>query len=115
MNRSGVAALGIVGVVTAAIVGFVLWDEAKDSKRRTAEAAVVGFAATPQEWDEGGDDGIQKGHTLTFSWVDAASGVHTQTMERITWYDPGKAYHVCYNPQDPADHKLYPADHACGS
>ena len=115
MSRNGVAVFGTVIVVTAAIVAFVLWDEAKDSKRRTAEAAVVGFAATPQEWDEGGDDGIQKGHVLTFSWVDGADGVHTETMERITWYDEEKRYHVCYNPQDATDYKLYPADHACGS
>lgn len=105
-----------VVVITAAIIGFVLWDEGKSSARRTAEAAVIGFAATPVTWWDSGDQRDVKGHTLTFSWVDAANVPHTQTMEQITWYDPARSYKVCYNPEEPArDWKLYPAGHVCGS
>lgn len=115
MNRNFVVAIGAVAVITAAIIGFVLWDEARRSERLTDEAPAIGFVATPVAWDEGGDDGRQTGHTLTFAWVDAADRVHPQTMERITWYDEDKTYKVCYNPADASDWKLYPSEHVCGS
>lgn len=105
--------IGIVGAITAGIVFFVMNDAAADSKRQSAEAPVIGFVATRARWHDGDD--YQDGHTLTFSFVDAANGVHAHTMEEITWYDPAKTYKVCYNPQDPSDRKLYPADHVCGS
>lgn len=105
--------LGLVGLITAGIVVFVMKDEAARSKRLTAETQAVGFVATPVRWFDGEDN--QEGHTLTFAWVDAAGGVHPQTMEEITWYDPARTYKVCYNPQDPKDWKLYPSDHVCGS
>lgn len=105
--------LVILGVITAGIVTFVLRDEAARSKRLTRETPAVGFVATPVKWWDGDDH--QEGHTLTFEWVDAAGGVHPQTMEEISWYDSAKGYKVCYNPQDAADWKLYPADHVCGS
>lgn len=102
--------------ITGAIVAFVLWDEGKASKRRTAQAEVIGFAATPVSWWDGSDERREEGHTLTFSWVDAGNQPHTRTLERITWYDPERGYKVCYNPQDPAgDWKLYNAAHVCGS
>jgi hypothetical protein len=105
--------IGIVGAITAGIVIFVMKDAAGDSKRQSAQAPAIGFVATPARWHDGDD--YQDGHTLTFSFVDAANGVHAHTMEEITWYDPAKTYKVCYNPQDPKDWKLYSADHACGS
>lgn len=105
--------LGIVAAITGAIVFFVIRDSAAASKRQTAEAPVVGFAATPVRWWDGEEN--QEGHTLTFAFVDAANGVHTKTMEEVTWYDPAKTYKVCYNPQDPEDWKLYSSDHVCGS
>ena len=105
--------LGLVAVMTAGIVTFVLRDEAASSKRRTAEAPAVGFTATPVRWSDG--DRNQEGHTLTFAWVDAANAVHGKTLEEITWYRPEQTYKVCYNPQDTEDWKLYPSDHVCGS
>lgn len=111
--RQYLIVLGIVAAITAAIVVFVMKDSAGDSKRQTAEAPVIGFVATPARWTDGEDS--EEGHTLTFSFVDAANGVHAHTMEQITWYDPAKSYKVCYNPQDPKDWKLYAQDHACGS
>ncbi|HEX6373763.1 MAG TPA: hypothetical protein VF006_32850 [Longimicrobium sp.] len=105
--------VGLVGTITAGIVLFVMKDNAAASKRQSEEAPAIGFVATPTRWHDGEDD--QEGHTLTFSFVDAATGVHAHTMEEITWYDPAKRYKVCYNPQDPKDWKLYSADHACGS
>jgi hypothetical protein len=106
-------AIGLVGALTAAIVGYVMYDSGKDSGRQTAEAAVVGFAATPVTWFDGEED--QEGHTLTYAWVDGANQVHTETQTEVSWYDPDHTYKVCYNPSDPADRKLYPADHVCGS
>lgn len=105
--------LGIVGAITAGIVFFVLKGSAADSKRQSAEAPAIGFVATPTRWNDGDDD--QDGHTLTFSFVDATNGVHAQTMEQVSWYDPATTYKVCYNPQDAKDWKLYPAEHVCGS
>lgn len=105
--------IGIVGAITGGIVFFVMKGSAADSKRQTAEAPPIGFVATPARWHDGEDD--QDGHTLTFSFVDAANGVHAHTMEQIAWYDPAMTYKVCYNPQDPKDWKLYSSDHACGS
>jgi hypothetical protein len=104
--------LGLVGAITAAIVIVVLKDSAADSKRQSAEAPAIGFVATPTRWHDGDD--YQDGHTLTFSFVDAANGVHAHTMEQIAWYKPETSYKVCYNPQDADDWKLYPSDHACG-
>jgi hypothetical protein len=111
--RQYLIVIGIVGVITAGIVFFVMKDSAADSKRQTAEAPAIGFVATPTRWHDGEEN--QEGHTLTFSFVDANNGVHAHTMEEITWYDPAKSYKVCYNPQDPNDWKLYSSDHACGS
>jgi hypothetical protein len=113
MNRQFGIALVLIAALTAGIVGFVLRDEAARSKRLTQETPAVGFVATPAKWWDGDEN--QEGHTLTFAWVDAAGGVHAQTMEEISWYDAGTTYKVCYNPQDVADWKLYPADHVCGS
>lgn len=106
-------AMGLVAVLTAGIVGFVLKENAAASKRQTAEAAAVGFVATPATWYDGEDN--QEGHTLTYAWVDGGNGVHAETVKEITWYDPAEQYKVCYNPKDPADRKLYPAGHVCGS
>jgi hypothetical protein len=105
--------IGIVAAIVGAIVIFVMRDSAAASKRQTAEAAAVGFVATPVKWFDGDDH--QEGHTLTYAWVDGANAVHPESMEEISWYDPAKSYKVCYNPQDPSDRKLYPADHVCGS
>lgn len=108
-----VIVIGIVGVLTAGIVTWVMRESAAASKRQTAEAQAVGFVATPARWWDGEEN--QEGHTLTYAWVDGANAVHTESAEEITWYDAGKTYKVCYNPQDPTDRKLYPADHVCGS
>ncbi|HST61723.1 MAG TPA: DUF3592 domain-containing protein [Longimicrobium sp.] len=105
--------IGLVAVITAGIVGFVMRESAAASKRQTAEAQAVGFVATPVKWFDGDDH--QEGHTLTYAWVDGANAVHTETAKEISWYDPSTGYKVCYNPQDPADRKLYPAGHVCGS
>jgi hypothetical protein len=105
--------IGLIGVLTAGIVVFVLKDSAADSRRQTAEAQAVGFVATPVKWFDGDDN--QEGHTLTYAWVDSANSVHAESAEEITWYDSSTTYKVCYNPQDPADRKLYPSDHVCGS
>jgi hypothetical protein len=104
--------IAIVGVITAGIILFVMKDSAAASARQSAEAPVIGFVATPTRWSDGDD--TQEGHTLTFSFVDAANGVHAHTMNEITWYDPAKTYKVCYNPEDPNDWKLYSSDHVCG-
>lgn len=111
--RQYLIVIGLVGVITAGIVTFVVKESAAASKRQTAEAEAVGFVATPVKWFDGDDH--QEGHTLTYAWVDGANAVHSESAEEITWYDPSKRYKVCYNPQDPRDRKLYPADHVCGS
>ena len=105
--------IGLIAVITAGIVGFVLRGSAAASKRQTAEAQAVGFVATPVTWFDGDDH--QEGHTLTYAWVDGANAVHSESAKEITWYDSASRYKVCYNPQDPTDRKLYPADHVCGS
>jgi hypothetical protein len=106
----------VLGLIAAGVGGttvLVLRDAAGDSRRQTTEAQAIGFAATPVKWWNGDEN--EEGHTLTFSWVDAANGVHTETMKEIAWYHPDRTYKVCYNPADPADWKLYSSDHACGS
>lgn len=110
--------LGIIGLVvalTAGLIGLTFWNEARRSERLSAEAPAIGFAATATEWWDSGEEEHVSGHTLTFSFVDAASQPHTHTMEQITWYDPSASYKICYNPQDATDWKLYRADHVCGS
>lgn len=105
--------IGLVLAIAGGIVAFVMKDEAARSKRLTQETPAVGFVATPVKWWDGEEN--QEGHSLTFAWVDASGGVHPQTMEEISWYNPSSTYKVCYNPQDAADWKLYPSDHVCGS
>jgi len=105
--------LGLVGGITAAIVAWVLYDSAQDSRRQVAEAQAVGFVATPVTFFDG-DDQVD-GHTLTYAWVDGASTVHTETQKEVTWYRPEATYKVCYNPGDPSDRRLYSSDHVCGS
>lgn len=105
--------IGLVAVITGGIVTFVMRDADRASARQTQETQAIGFAATPARWWDGEEN--EEGHTLTFSWVDARNGVHAESMEEITWYDPQRTYKVCYDPADPADWKLYPSDHVCGS
>ena len=107
--------LAIVGAITGAIVVYVLRDEAATSKRLSAEAEAIGFVATPAKWYDSLDEENVEGHTLTFSFVDGANGVHAKTMEEVTWYDAERGYKVCYDPANSADFKLYRADHVCGS
>lgn len=109
------ATLGIVAAVTGAIVAVAMWSSARTSERLSAEAPAIGFVATPARWYDSSDEENVEGHTLTFSFVDAANGVHAETMEEVTWYDETRQYKVCYNPEDPADFRLYRAEHVCGS
>lgn len=113
--KSLIGAAGVVVAITAAIVGFVLWSESETSRRLSAEAPAIGFVATPATWYDSGDEREVEGHTLTFSFVDAANGVRAKTMERVTWYEEGREYKVCYDPADPDDFRLYRSDHPCGS
>lgn len=112
--KTYLAAILIVGAITAAIVGFVLWDNDRTSERLTSEARVIGFSALPVRWTDA-DDREVSGHTLTFAYLDASQRPHTRTVEQVTWYDPSKSYKVCYNPADPDDWKLYETSHVCGS
>lgn len=113
-DRTLLCTLGVVGVLTAGIVGFVLWDEGRDSQRRTVEAEAVGFAATPVKWYDSLDEENKEGHTLTYAYVGPDNQVFTRKLVEIEWYDAGTRYKVCYNPRDGNDSKLYPADHRCG-
>jgi hypothetical protein len=113
-TRTFVGVLGLVGVITAGIVGFVLWDEDRDSKRRTVEAEAVGFAATPAKWYDSIEEENREGHTLTYAYVGPNNQVFSRKIEEVEWYDSGKRYKVCYNPRDGNDSKLYPSDHVCG-
>jgi hypothetical protein len=112
-DKTLLGTLGLIGVITAGIVGFVLWDEDRDSKRRTVETEAVGLAATPVSWLDS-DDERREGHTLTYAYVGPNSQVFSRRIQEIEWYDSAKRYKVCYNPQDGNDSKLYPADHRCG-
>jgi hypothetical protein len=105
--------IAIVLVITGAIVWLVLWDEARTSKRLAQETEAIGLTALATEWRDS-DDRRVSGHTVTYAYT-AGEQVITRTLEQITWYDAGKAYKVCYNPADPNDSKLYPAEHVCGS
>jgi len=111
--KSYMIVLGLVAAITGGIVFFVLRDSQAASRRQTAEAEAIGFVATPATWFNGDEN--EEGHTLTFAFVDRQNNVHSRRMDEITWYDPAKKYKVCYNPADPRDHKLYTADHKCGS
>ncbi len=113
--KSLMGVLGVVGAITAAIVGFVLWDASETSRRLSAEAPAIGFVATPATWHDSGDERNVDGHTLTFSFVDAGNGVRAKTMEQVTWYDADRTYKVCYDPADPDDFELYRSEHVCGS
>ena len=101
-------------VITAVIAGGVLWEDARARKRLSAEAEPVGLVAAPVEWDDGPEDGMQDGHTLTFSWVDGQNQVHTETIEKVTWYDEANQYKVCYDPEHPDDWRFYPTTKQCG-
>jgi molybdenum cofactor biosynthesis enzyme len=111
--RQLVWSLLIVAVITAAIVRFVLWDERRTSQRLSQEAEAIGFTALPTQWYDSVDERNVSGHTLTYAYT-AGEQVITRTLEQITWYEPERKYKVCYNPADPNDSKLYPADHVCG-
>ena len=115
MKRPWLGVIGVVAVIAAAIVGFVLWEEGRASRRLSAEAPTIGFVATPTQWRDSGAERDVQGHTLTFSYLDAASNAYTRTMEQVTWYDPAKQYKVCYDPGNPDDWKLYESTHECGS
>jgi hypothetical protein len=55
------------------IVGFVLWDEARTSKRLSAEAEAVGFVATPDRWYDDSKERDVSGHTLTYAYTDGTT------------------------------------------
>ena len=100
-------------VITAGIIGFVLWDESRTSQRLSAETEAVGLEAVPTEWYDNSKERNVSGHTVTFAYA-VGEKVYPRTLEQITWFDPAAQYKVCYNPGDPEDSKLYPASHACG-
>ena len=100
--------------ITAAIIGGVFWSESRTSKRLAADTEAVGLVATPMEWYDSGEEETVQGHTLNYAYS-VGDQVFTRTLEQIDWYEPGTRYHVCYNPEDGNDSRLYPADHACGS
>lgn len=105
--------LGIAGL-TGGIVSLALWDADRTSKRLTAEAAAIGFTATPAEWWDSTEEENIQGHTLTFAYVGPGNRVYTRTMDQVEWYKPTHRYKVCYNPQDGDDWKLYTTEHVCG-
>jgi alkylated DNA repair dioxygenase AlkB len=111
--KSLLIVLGLVAAITGGIVFFVIRDSNAASRRQTAEAEAIGFVATPTSWWNGDEN--EEGHTLTFAFVDGQNNVHSKKLQEISWYDSTRKYKVCYNPTDPKDHKLYPADHECGS
>lgn len=113
-DRTLLGMLGLIGAITAGIVGFVMWDADRTSKRQTIEAEAVGFTATPAKWHDSVEEEDREGHTLTYAYVGPANAVFTRRLDRVEWYDAGRRYKVCYNPRDGEDSKLYPADHVCG-
>jgi hypothetical protein len=112
--KSYVWSIVAILAITAAIVGGVFWNESRTSKRLAADTEAVGLVATPTEWYDSGEEENVQGHTLTYAYS-AGDQVFTRTLEQIEWYDSTSRYHVCYNPEDAEDSRLYPADHACGS
>ena len=113
--KKWIGTIAAVALITAAILVGVFWSEGRTSRKLSAEAQPIGLAALPLQWYDSAEEEQVSGHTLTFSYVDAANGVHTETVERITWYDPSKRYKVCYDPEKPDDWKLYESTHECGS
>jgi YD repeat-containing protein len=110
-KKTLLVSLLLVAVITGAIVAFVLWDEARTSRRLSEEAEAIGLTGTPTKWQSG--DRNESGHTVTFAYT-AGDQVITKTLNEITWFKPEARYKVCYNPADPNDAKLYLADHRCG-
>ena len=106
--------IAVVLVLTALIVGGIFWSESRTSARLSAETEAVGLVAHPAEWYDSGEEANVTGHTLTYGYA-AGTAVFARTLNQITWYDPDTEYKVCYNPGDPADSRLYPVDHECGS
>lgn len=106
--------VGLVALLTGGIIGGVMWNADRTSKRLTAEAEAIGFVATPVKWWDSVDEENKEGHTLTFAYVGPGNKVFTRKMDQVEWYDSTTRYKVCYNPQDGEDWHLYPFDHVCG-
>jgi len=117
MASSGKIFAGTIALVlalTGAIVGAVMWNADRTSKRLTAEAEAIGLVAVPTKWWDSIDEENKEGHTLTFAYVGPGNKVFTRKMEEIEWYDSTRRYKVCYNPQNGEDWRLYTEDHRCG-
>ena len=100
--------------LTAAVVGGIFWSESRTSRRLSSDTEAVGLVATPTEWYDSGEEENVQGHTLTYAYS-VGDQIFTRTLEQIDWYEQGTSYHVCYNPDDAEDSRLYTTDHACGS
>ena len=106
--------IGVVALLTGALVGGAMWHSDRTSKRLTVEADAIGLVATPVKWWDGVEEENVDGHMITFAYVGPDNKVFTRKLDQVEWYDSKTRYKVCYNPQDGDDWQLYPADHACG-
>ena len=109
--RKVVAIVFVVALLAG--TGFVLWQGVQTNKARSAEAQVEILDARVVRWWDSSEDRYQDGHDLRYRYQ---AGDHSfdGVSEHNTWYKPATALKVCYDPANPRDHVLGPADQACG-
>ena len=100
-------------VVLLAGAGVVVWQGAQTNKARSAEAPVEIVDAKAVRWWDASEDRYQDGYDLRYRYQ-AGTQRYDGTSGHNTWYKPAMAVKVCYDPRNPRDHGLKPADQRCG-
>jgi len=103
-----------VTLFLAGVVWFVL-AEVQADRRRSAEAAAEIVRIQKVSWTTQDEDGMEvhEGYDISYRYrVDGQ--LYEGARSRDEKYRPGDTMKVCYNPGNPADHRLRPAAHTCG-
>ncbi len=117
-RRAGWTVKGVILLGTLAflvLAGWLVCDSTKAHKRRSAEAEVEVVNITPVKWTETDEDGIKfkSGYDIKYRYR-VGGQAYEGFSERDEDYKPGEIMKVCYDPNNPADHRLRLGHFTCG-
>ncbi len=107
---------GVVIVIVVALLAgtaFILWQGMQINARRSAETRVQILDARAVRWWDSAEESYQEGYDIRYRY-EVGDQSYDGVSEHNTWYTPAMPLKVCYDPADPRDHALGPADQNCG-
>lgn len=117
-RRAGRTVKGVIlfgALAFLVLVGWFVWDATEAHKRRSAEAEAEVVNITSVKWTETDEDGIEfkEGYDIKYRYR-VGGQVYEGFSEKNEDYKAGEIMKVCYDPNNPADHRLSPGHFTCG-